>query len=107
MTVAPENTVHVIGEADPVLRCSIEELRLNGNGLMWVEFTTDPANGNTVATTTGGVIENEYYLQGSNLAIRDADFRKAGQYQCRTIFLSQVHMSVELLLLGGHLYNRI
>ena len=106
MTVSPENTVHVIGDADPVLRCSIEDM-ISADILIWTEYITDPVHGRVVATEDGvvGGLENEYYLEGTNLGILDANLSDAGKYECGNLLAPVVQMSAELLLLGVYSYN--
>ena len=104
MTVAPENTVHVIGDVNPVLRCSIEDMS-SFDLLIWNEYITDPVNGKTVAIGDSGVapgLEDKYFLDGTNLGIYDAHMSDAGKYECRNTISPLLQMAAELLLLGEH-----
>ena len=97
-----ENTIHVIGEADPVLRCSIEGLDWS-DILLWIEYVTHPVNGRTVARSDVGVIEgleDKYNLDEGNFKILNANLNDSGPYECRNILAPVVQMSAELLVLG-------
>ena len=106
MTVAPENTVHVIGDADPILRCSIE-FESQADDLIWTEYTTY-SNRRTFAVGDGGVLsglEDKYYLEGTNLGIHNASLSSAGKYECGNVLVPTVHATAELLVLGRHPHN--
>ena len=105
--MTPENTLHVIGNADPILRCSIEDMTTT-DILIWTEYTTDSVNGRTVARSDIGVVpglEDKYYLEGTNLGIRDANLIDAGKYECGNLLAPIVRTTAELLVLGRHSHN--
>ena len=106
MTVSPENTVHVIGDSDPVLRCSIEDMEPVDN-TVWSEYITDPVIGRTIAIDDIVLpgLEDKYYIDETDLVILEANLSDAGKYECGNVLAPVVQMSAELLLLGVYSYN--
>ena len=105
--LAPQNTVHVIGQATPLyFNCSIENL-LAHDSFTWNKYKT--LNNIDFATITAQqlnqphtvIFPNEYDVEGTNLIVKDADFDDAGRYLCRNALSPfTAHITVEAIILG-------
>ena len=106
--LAPENTVHVIGQATPPLyfNCSIEFKSLS-DGIIWDECITDPTLCRAVATgplnnppKVEAGLENEYATEGNSLIVKDANFDDAGRYVCRNFIIPPKAKQAQAIIFG-------
>ena len=105
--LAPQNTVHVIGQATPPLyfNCSIEFA--TPDTFTWLVFANRPPAGVTVAWNThdGPTVvrppfRSEYDVEGDNLIVKDADFDDAGAYRCESTSNPITEKTAEAIVLG-------
>ena len=104
MTVSPRNTVHVIGDPNPVLECEFQSKSFN-DGLQWIEYVTSPDTTQGYAISLNGTVLHgyeEFYriVNEFHLEVLDPDVTAAGWYDCRNLLAPQVCGAAELLILG-------
>ena len=100
-TSAPENTVYVVGDTDPVFNCAIN-FGASDDYLTWNEYILDDINGRALSDADGIVpgLESDYALHGTNLRILHASLTDAGTYECRNAQQPSVQRRAELVVLG-------
>ena len=111
--LAPQNTIHVIGQATPPLyfNCSIE-FAIPSDALRWTEYITEPVHGRTLAVgvenapPSQSFVESDYDVEGNNLIVLDANFDDAGTYQCTTAVASTAQRRVEAVILSKFVNQR-
>ena len=107
--VAPQNTVHVIGQATPPLyfNCSIE-LVGSLDFLIWhkskTRHSTDRVSigrarkGEAFELSTA--VEGEYDAERTNLIVTNANFDDAGSYLCENVFNPKTEKYAEAIIFG-------
>ena len=105
--LAPQNTVHVIGQATPPLyfNCSIE-LASAVDSLIWNKLTTQNTEDRIATERFSGPLmvqdgfDSEYDVEGNSLIVKDADLDDAGTYRCRNNIAPRVENTAEAIIFG-------
>ena len=114
-TLAPQNTVHVIGsQATPPLyfNCSIE-LASAVDSLIWNKITTQNTEDHIATERFSGPLmvqdgfESEYDVDGNSLIVEDADLDDAGTYRCRNNIAPRVENTAEAIILGMFIARKL
>ena len=123
--LAPQNTVHLIGQATPPLyfNCSIE-FEDTINGFLWIEYITRPLHSGGTTVALANVVrpappegdpavvvlqefKDEYEVERQNLIVIDANFDDAGTYGCRSnIQQTLTDRRAEAIVLGKFIFSR-
>ena len=105
ITTAPRNTIHIAGNPNPVLVCEMD-FSAELDGLQWVEYRTDPSQGQAVSLN-GTILEgfeDLYRIQNEfHLELLDPDVSAEAKYECRNILAPQTRACANLGVLGENL----
>ena len=102
ITLAPRNTVHIIGDPDPVMACEMD-FGSSKDGLQWIEYISDTQQGYAVSlneTIVGGYQDQYAIVNQFHLVILNPDVTAAGKYRCSTVLAPQAPASAKLAILG-------
>ena len=102
ITLAPRNTVHIIGDPDPVMACEMD-FGSSKDGLQWIEYISDTQQGYAVSlneTIVGGYQDQYAIVNQFHLVILSPDVTAEAKYKCSTILAPIVQASAKLAILG-------